>query len=523
MVATESAGAGGITVNGKTWFTRNPPLGVAPPTPQPIQPSVLTEGNSPPPRAKDFNEFRSQLMTVDEFKRVSKGVPLSKRPQKWWDLLSILGGIAAAVIWSLYAVIRSGQEGFDFITPLLMIAIPVILVWFRADIDEQLIPFQKYRKNLSRNVLIGLGLVVPFLTGWILYNILQFSNYPLMWANIIVGPLVSYAIVREPILAQGIAREGRRVSPPTFSIIFFVLLISLIVVPVMADHCLSDPLNAQDCLRSSGYAEILAGTFGTVLGALVNGPIIIQGIAQASAVAGAVPLPSDNAVVDLKKLGKKEITPDRAAGSPIWDKSDEAKARWRDYREHWERQRDISLEEARRFNEDVEKYEMLKNIADWVKFGCDKTIDVLKQYTGTPGKVIAMGYTMATNIGEGVGQAWVDPDNWSLYLARGGTKGLIDLEADVAWDLLPLNKGFLKDLPVKEVKNVTDMTIREVSKGVYNTAKGCITGDLKEIAVDGIHKDDLIGINYWLKKKLTGEGELTGIKDYVDKLGRPWI
>ena len=43
---------------------------------------------------KDFNEFKSSLTTVDEFRRVSKDVPHAKRPQKWWDLLSILGGIA---------------------------------------------------------------------------------------------------------------------------------------------------------------------------------------------------------------------------------------------------------------------------------------------------------------------------------------------------------------------------------------------------------------------------------------------
>ena len=42
-------------------------------------------------------------MTVDHFKNMSKEEPLAKRPQKWWDLLSILGGCASAVLWLVYS------------------------------------------------------------------------------------------------------------------------------------------------------------------------------------------------------------------------------------------------------------------------------------------------------------------------------------------------------------------------------------------------------------------------------------
>ncbi len=86
-------------------------------------------------------------MTLGEFKKLSKDVPLAKRPQKWWDLLSILGGVLGAILWFLYGGIRSGHEGFDFITPLLMIGIPVVLVWFRTDFDQILLPLQPHRKK----------------------------------------------------------------------------------------------------------------------------------------------------------------------------------------------------------------------------------------------------------------------------------------------------------------------------------------------------------------------------------------
>jgi hypothetical protein len=221
-------------------------------------------------------------MTVDEFKKMSKDVPLAKRPQKWWDLLSILGGIVAAILWFLYGGIRSGREGFDLITPLLMIAIPVVLVWFRADIDRMLLPLQPHRKKISRIVLIGLGIAAPFLTAWILYNIFQISQYPLMQANMVLGTLVAYAVTRDPQAGQknpSLPRTGSGAA----MIIFSAMLVSMVIVPVMADDCASDPLNAQDCLRTDGYAELMAGLIATILASLVNGPIILQTLLQGGA------------------------------------------------------------------------------------------------------------------------------------------------------------------------------------------------------------------------------------------------
>ena len=265
----DPSGDGWIFWNGSAWQPGAPP-GMSGPG--------MTTGE-PPPRAKGFNEFKSSLMTVDEFKKMSKDVPLAKRPQRWWDLLSILGGIAGAILWFIYGSIRSSQEGFDLITPVLMIAIPIILVWFRADIDEMLQPLQPTRKKISRILLIGLGIATPFLTAWILYNIFSISQYPLMQANIIVGTLAAYVITRDPAPVSGKPGSGRAVAGAVM-IICTIILCSLIMAPVLADDCTRDPLNAQDCLRTSGYAEVMAGIIAAILSILVNGPIIIQSILE---------------------------------------------------------------------------------------------------------------------------------------------------------------------------------------------------------------------------------------------------
>jgi len=259
-----SSPSGWLWWNGTAWQPATPPVFAGSAGP-----------GGPPVRAKDFNEFKSSLMTMDEFKKVSKEVPLAKRPQKWWDLLSVLGGVTAAVLWFLYGSIRSGQEGFDLITPLLMIAIPVFLVWFREDIDQMLLPLQPHRKKVSRIVLIGLGMATPFLTAWILYNIFHFSQYPLMQTNIVVGTLAAYAVTRNPQIPAS-HKFPPAAGPAVSLIIFGAIVAALIITPVLADDCARDPLNAQDCLRTDGYAEVMAGLMATILNILVNGPIIAQ-------------------------------------------------------------------------------------------------------------------------------------------------------------------------------------------------------------------------------------------------------
>lgn len=250
----------------------------APPQPFPVTGTVTGPAGATPTRAKDFGEFKASLMTVDEFKKMSKDVPLKKRPQRWWDLLCIMGGIAAAVIWFFYGGLR---EGFDWMSSLLMIAIPVILVWFRPVIDQILLPLQPARKKIPRILLLGLGIAIPFLTAWILYNYFHITQYSLMQANIVIGTFAAYAITRTPRTADTRRQEPGRGAVQAVAITAFaILIVSVLIVPVPADDCTRDPLNARDCLRTSGFAEGMAGLIAAILSGLVNGPIIIQGLLQ---------------------------------------------------------------------------------------------------------------------------------------------------------------------------------------------------------------------------------------------------
>ena len=254
-------GTGWLCWDGKSWIAATPPaLAAVSAAPSPL-------------KQQSVGEFRAGLMDTKTFMEMSKTVPLNKRPRKWWDLLSILGGIAVAVIWFFYATIRSGQEGFDLVTPVLMILIPLALIFFRDRLDEMLIPLQPTRQQIPKLARIGLGLAIPFLTAFILYNIFDIRQYPLMWANLVIGTLACYALLRDP--SPRVAKK-QRAKIPAVLILCIVLLLSVCITPVLADDCTRDPLNAQDCLRTGGFAELIAGLFAALLGGLINLPAILQ-------------------------------------------------------------------------------------------------------------------------------------------------------------------------------------------------------------------------------------------------------
>ncbi|PKL68059.1 MAG: hypothetical protein CVV30_12000 [Methanomicrobiales archaeon HGW-Methanomicrobiales-1] len=485
------SGEGWIFWTGSAW---------QPGTPPGISGSGMAAGAGAPQKsAKDFNEFKSSLMSVDEFKKISKDVPLAKRPQKWWDLLSILGGVVAAVIWFLYGGIRSSREGLDLITPLLMIAIPIILVWFRADIDQILLPLQPHRKKISKIILIGLGIATPFLTAWILYNIIHISQYPLMQANMVVGTFAAYIITRDPQLGSVLSKKGPLAG--TAMIIFVIMLCSCVIAPVMADDCARDPLNAQDCLRTNGYAEVMAGFITTILATLINGPIILQGLLQGAAgaagTAGVQPpappegpyvgderefidhrgqrrtatlgadgnwVSEEGTLVNMEGLDKAReqyqanqawMTEQRAkeAADTLEKmdayakemaalknyKSPETLKFKKEYRKILESMHKTDQFRAEMLHSHAGDMNTLTSGAEWIKYGSDKTIDFLGQITGPAGKSIAKAYKVGTNLGEGLGEGMAEGGNYTSHLAKGIGNTAVDLIGDKIVD-----KGFGK-------------------------------------------------------------------------------
>lgn len=131
--------------------------------------------------------------------------PLAQRSQRWFDIVSILGGGAAGTLWYLYSSIRSEREGTDIESSLIMALLPVAIVVLRGPLDRILALFDPLRRRIPRIILIGAGLAAPFVVATLLYG--EYTEYPYLRISTVVGTLVSYLLIRTPVV-------GRRVAPP---------------------------------------------------------------------------------------------------------------------------------------------------------------------------------------------------------------------------------------------------------------------------------------------------------------------
>ena len=133
-----------------------------------------------------------------------------KRFQQIPLVLKIIGGLAIAAFayWVRQAMAGMGQrEGLDFDTPLLMLGIPVAFMLLRRPIDWLLRPLQSIRKRIPTLVLLGIGLAIPFLTAYLLYNGAGMRQYPLVRWNVFIGLILSYVVLRTPKPAPTPARS----------------------------------------------------------------------------------------------------------------------------------------------------------------------------------------------------------------------------------------------------------------------------------------------------------------------------
>jgi hypothetical protein len=191
----------------------------------------------------------------------------------------------------VFPLLFQAREGVDVITPVLTTAIPLLLVWFRRETDALLRPFQPLRQRVPRGVLVGVGLVVPFLISGVVYAVgfampwglrnLFFIEYRYLRVCVVLGTLVSYAILRTP---QGASLPGPgtgngMAGHPAVRLLLTIGLAGL-SGSVWADDFFSDPFNLNDGLRTNSVAPIIAGAVTTVITVLVNGAEVVQVILQ---------------------------------------------------------------------------------------------------------------------------------------------------------------------------------------------------------------------------------------------------
>ena len=76
----------------------------------------------------------------------------------------------------------------------------------------------------------------------------------------------------------------------------------------------------------------------------------------------------------------------------------------------------------------------LESGADWVKWGCDRSIDVLANVTGPAGRTVKNVYTVVKGTGEGIGQAMADGTDIVKGAVVRTERGAVDLGLNVLGD-----------------------------------------------------------------------------------------
>ncbi len=159
-----------------------------------------------------------------------------------------------------------------------------------------------------------------------------------------------------------------------------------------------------------------------------------------------------------------------------------------------------NIEEMERLNRKASWWDRITTVTEYVKKGCDVSVDLLSNVTGPVGKGIKNVYTVATNAGEGLGKSMAEGGNYTKNIMEGTTKGISDaVEGNLNGKIKAIyqvGKGVVKET----YKN--GLSLKNFGKGFVEGTKDAVVdkvaGDLCD-KVPGLKKHDM-NTNYGKQK-----------------------
>ena len=131
-----------VWYDGSRWIPGRPP--VVPAQPGRAAPAAAGGSHSAASRLKGWRKFAST------------------------PFLAVLPGAVIGGIWFLYTLLQlilEEMEGVDFLTPVILTGVPLLLWLLRKPLDSLLRPLQKFQASFPFALRLGLALAVPMLTG----------------------------------------------------------------------------------------------------------------------------------------------------------------------------------------------------------------------------------------------------------------------------------------------------------------------------------------------------------------------
>lgn len=187
--------------DGRQWLPDNAILKmrtapIQPPIPQqPVQPQV----NQQRPQAQNWQQPVQQPVQ----KPVSKPVQSKKRSglSKASPIVALLPAIGCGGLWFLYTFIgvfkSEGLMGIDFITPAIIIGIPIVFWAFGKQIDGLLKPLHPLIGPFPKALRYGVMLGIPVFLGCGC-SFISSSGYGLLHITTLISVLVAGIMMRIP-------------------------------------------------------------------------------------------------------------------------------------------------------------------------------------------------------------------------------------------------------------------------------------------------------------------------------------
>lgn len=195
-----------LVYNGKQWIPAQPPKLQAQPVPKP-QPATPK-----PKRAHAAPRPGSGIGNPPLVTGAGKSAdPVINQPivQRWLrfaatPFLALLPGLVCGGLWFLYTLLRVANEGLagvDFVTPMAIIGLPILLSVFRKRVDRLLKPLQPFRASFTPAFRWGAALAIPVIMGLICSGTGGYGYGALNWIAIL-SILVSYLMIHNPEVQQ---------------------------------------------------------------------------------------------------------------------------------------------------------------------------------------------------------------------------------------------------------------------------------------------------------------------------------
>ncbi len=127
-------------------------------------------------------------------------------PLKGWrkiastPILAILPGAVVGGIWFLYTLLQlilGEPGGVDFLTPVILTGVPLLLYLLRKPLDKLLLPLQKLQGSFPYALRLGIALAVPMLFGCGC-SAISTTGYSAMHFTALISTLFGYFLLRKP-------------------------------------------------------------------------------------------------------------------------------------------------------------------------------------------------------------------------------------------------------------------------------------------------------------------------------------